>query len=444
MLLWSGGAGLEAEQCTWKVTNSSFPGKLRYRIHLELYVFFQPGVILTSIRCTNINFWTICWSHSPAVQGPSTKWSIACQESCFPCCPEVSGPGRSPRRCVPGTAGTPARRLTPALRATGRLRSIHAVVLESPEAAAALQAPRSLLRSLSPSPVRRAGAAPPPPRPSRALTAIRESLHDSGPEAPGSVSPPSPEGLAAGHVDEVSAHSEPGSPGRTPARPHGGGARAQPSSGGAEEGAAARPAAPADGVSCASDSGRAGEPAEEREPAAGTPPASQAAPEAAAAGAGAAHPQPSPAQAQHAGPAAHAAAEAVTDPPKSQGQTPRDLLAEWRASAAERTCDESAAGARDAKQQATAQPVPGSPPAKPASESAVLGGRNGGPAGLPAGPPGFDAQTLQRISGGSLGSLKSAIAGGSLGSDSGAGSLTQRLKKRVSFSEDNEVTLYLE
>ena len=319
-------------------------------------------------------------------------------------------------------------------------------MLESPEAAAALQAPRSLLRSLSPSPVRRAGAPPPPPpRPSRALTPIRETLHDSGPEAPSPGSPPPPEGPAAGPVDEVSAHSEPGSPGRTPARPQGGGARAQPSSGAAAEGATAGPAAPADDGASASEPGRAGEPAEQREPAAGTLPASQAAPEAAAGGAGAAQPQPSAAQAQEARPAAHAAAEAVTDPPKSQGQTPRDLLAEWRAAAAERACKEIAAGARDAKHQAAAQPVPGSPPAKAAPENTpIVAGRNGGPAGLPAGPPGFDAQTLQRLSGGSLGSLKSSIAGGSLGSDSGAGSLTRRLKKRVSFSEDNEVTLYLE
>ena len=314
-------------------------------------------------------------------------------------------------------------------------------MLESPEAAAALQAPRSLLRSLSPSPVKRAGP-PSSPRPSRTLTAIRETQSDNGKVAPTCASPPHLGGHTAASDDECSAHDEPlGSPGRTPARPPGGGARGQPSSDAAVEGATPWPAALANGAASASAPGRVGEPSEQREPAAEALPASQAAPVPAAADARAAQPESLAAQAQQAGPTA---AEAVAGPHRCQGQTPRDLLAEWRASAAVRASDELAAGARDAEHQTTAQPVPGSPPAKAAPGSAVLAGRHAGPAGLPAGPPGFEPQILQRISGGSLGqgSLKSAIAGGSLGSDSGAGSLGQRLKKRVSFSEDNEVALY--
>ena len=89
------------------------------------------------------------------------------------------------------------------------MRSIHAVVMESPEAAAALQAPRTLLRSLSPGTLRSAPLASP------RLSAlpegaedevIRDSLRRASPvrDPEGAVS----EGFSIGL----------GSPGRTPAK----------------------------------------------------------------------------------------------------------------------------------------------------------------------------------------------------------------------------------
>lgn len=144
-----------------------------------------------------------------------------------------------------------------------------------------------------------------------------------------------------------------------------------------------------------------------------------------------------------------AATRTVQVPSGQRAVTPRDLLAEWRAmtdaAAADRPPPDSYAhadGFADARGASTSSfPQSGSMPSP---------GRYGGSAYAPEEPPGFAAVARARVGGslgGSLGSgtLKSAIAPGAVeGLRASLPPLGQRLKKRVSFSDDNEVTLFTE
>jgi len=316
-------------------------------------------------------------------------------------------------------------------RAAGRLRGLRAALAEAPEAAAALQAPRSLLRSLSPakraegsesprSPGFRSPAAPSPWR-----AAVQgASLGEPGP------APPAGQGSR-----------EPGSPGRTPARPRGfeavqsaplpppGGAAAGAASladgggggsgggGGGIEGAGAEARTPAPGAQ--QPAGPAGEPS----------PAPQA---------------PEPGQAP--GPRTPAPAGQAGGSPV--GSTVRDLLAEWRAASTAAAGENPGTGAPGGPGGGSgvgveAQGLDAFLPMSSVPEPGRYGGAGAGAAGVRI-LSSFSSGSLKSPSGSLNGgcSLKSAIAPG--GSASVSEALGRRLKKRVSFSEDNEVALYTE
>lgn len=144
-----------------------------------------------------------------------------------------------------------------------------------------------------------------------------------------------------------------------------------------------------------------------------------------------------------------AAAPTAQVPSTQKAVTARDLLAEWRAmtaaAAADRPPPDSYANA-----DRFANVRGASTSSFPQSGSMPSPGRYGGSAYAPEEPPGFAAVARARVGGslgGSLGSgtLKSAIAPGAVeGLRASLPPLGQRLKKRVSFSDDNEVTLFTE
>ena len=324
-------------------------------------------------------------------------------------------------------------------RAAGRLRGLRAALAEAPEAAAALQAPRSLLRSLSPA--KRAEGSESPrlqsPRSPAAPSPRRAAAQGVNGGEPGPASPAG-QGLR-----------EPGSPGCTPARPRGfeavqsaplpppGGAAAPP------PGATAGAAALADGGGGGGGGSRGGgigdAGADSRTPGPGAhrPAGPTGEPSPAPQG-------PEPGQAE--GPRTPAPAGQAGGSPV--GSTVRDLLAEWRAASTAAAGEKPGAGAPGGPGSGggvgvEAQGLDAFLPMSSVPEPGRYGGAGAGAAGV---------RILSSFSGGSLkspsgslngaGSLKSAIAPGGAAGDLEV--LGRRLKKRVSFSEDNEVALYTE